>query len=268
MDLVAEAGEITCIVGSNGAGKTTLLRTISGLLTATAGRLLFGGNAISNLSPEAILTLGVVHVPEGRRLFKGLTVRDNLLLGAYLRRDPRDIQRDLEAAFELFPILGERQRQDATTLSGGEQQMCAIARGIMARLKLLMIDELSLGLARRMVEHLSKAASRDPALRHHDPPRRAGCGDCVRTSEKCVRHGDRSGSDISGSTALLAQNPGSPRGLPRLVATIWGTCFGSPSIRMVLPSRHSTSRWAARSLSGPFDRCIAARIACVVAALP
>src|SRR5215203_4410858 len=157
IDLVVEAGEITCIVGSNGAGKTTLLRTISGLLGASAGRVLFDGAPISNLSPEAILMLGVVHVPEGRRLFRGLTVRDNLLLGAYLRRDAAEIQGDLERAFELFPILRERQRQDANTLSGGEQQMCAIARGIMARPKLLMIDELSLGLAPRMVERLSEA---------------------------------------------------------------------------------------------------------------
>lgn len=157
VDLVVEAGEITCIVGSNGAGKTTLLRTISGLLPASAGRVLLDGAPISKLSPEAILKLGVVHVPEGRRLFKGLTVRDNLLLGAYLRRDAPEVERDLESAFDLFPILRERHRQDATTLSGGEQQMCAIARGIMARPKLLMIDELSLGLAPRMVERLTEA---------------------------------------------------------------------------------------------------------------
>ena len=153
LDLSVAADEITCIVGSNGAGKTTLLRTISGLIPANSGSISFVGQPITNWSPEAILDRGIVHVPEGRRLFKGLTVRDNLLLGAYLRRD-RDIDRDLRRMFELFPILRDRQKQDATTLSGGEQQMCAIARGLMARPKLLMIDELSLGLAPRVVERL------------------------------------------------------------------------------------------------------------------
>lgn len=158
IDLVVRAGEITCVVGSNGAGKTTLLRTVSGLVRPRAGRIEFAGQPLAGASAEAVLRAGIAHVPEGRRLFKGLSVRDNLLLGAYLRTGARaDIQRDLEEVFALFPILKDRQQQDATTLSGGEQQMCAIGRGLMSRPTLLMIDELSLGLAPRAVEKLSES---------------------------------------------------------------------------------------------------------------
>src|SRR5215468_958062 len=157
ISLAVEAGEITCIVGSNGAGKTTLLRTISGLVRATSGRILFAGEDLTTLDPDQILARGIAHVPEGRRLFRGLSVRDNLLLGAYLRRDDAGVRKDLDYVFALFPILRERQSQDAITLSGGEQQMCAIGRGIMSRPRLLMIDELSIGLAPRLVERLGEA---------------------------------------------------------------------------------------------------------------
>jgi branched-chain amino acid transport system ATP-binding protein len=155
-DLNVERGSIACLVGSNGAGKSTLLRAISGLIKPTGGRVLLGNRDLAHATPDEVLTAGIAHVPEGRRLFKGLSVRDNLLLGAYLRREPLvDLERDLEKIYTLFPILGERQRQDATTLSGGEQQMCAIGRGMMARPRLLMIDELSLGLAPRVVERIA-----------------------------------------------------------------------------------------------------------------
>jgi len=157
IELAVEAGEIACIVGPNGAGKTTLLRTVSGLVGATAGRITFDGEPLAGASADEIIARGIAHVPEGRRLFRGLSVRDNLLLGAYLRRDAVQTRRDLDYVLSLFPILRERTRQDATTLSGGEQQMCAIGRGIMSRPKLLMIDELSLGLAPRLVERLSEA---------------------------------------------------------------------------------------------------------------
>ena len=157
IELAVEAGEIACIVGPNGAGKTTLLRTVSGLVAATAGRITFDGEPLAGASADEIIARGITHVPEGRRLFRGLSVRDNLLLGAYLRRDAVQTRRDLDYVLSLFPILRERTRQDATTLSGGEQQMCAIGRGIMSRPKLLMIDELSLGLAPRLVERLSEA---------------------------------------------------------------------------------------------------------------
>lgn len=156
-DLAVERGSIACLVGSNGAGKSTLLRAISGLVKPTGGRVRLGNRDLTNATPDEILSAGIAHVPEGRRLFKGLSVRDNLLLGAYLRREPLvDLERDLEKIYRLFPILGERQRQDATTLSGGEQQMCAIGRGMMARPRLLMIDELSLGLAPRVVERIAE----------------------------------------------------------------------------------------------------------------
>src|SRR5258708_14225105 len=157
ISLAVAAGEITCIVGSNAAGKTTPLRTVSGLMPATSGHVWCAGEDVTSRPPDQILARGIAHVPEGRRLFRGLNVRDNLLLGAYLRRDDAEIRRDLDYVYALFPILRERQRQDAITLSGGEQQMCAIGRGIMSRPKLLMIDELSLGLAPRLVERLSEA---------------------------------------------------------------------------------------------------------------
>jgi branched-chain amino acid transport system ATP-binding protein len=156
IDLEVPAGEITCIVGSNGAGKSTLLRTISGLVPVSEGKIEFCGNDLTGAAPDTALGAGIAHVPEGRRLFKGMSIRDNLLVGAYLRRESRaDIEHDLEAVYAMFPILKERQQQDATTLSGGEQQMCAIGRGIMSRPNLLMIDELSLGLAPRAVEKLA-----------------------------------------------------------------------------------------------------------------
>jgi branched-chain amino acid transport system ATP-binding protein len=158
VDLQVAAGEIACVVGSNGAGKTTLLRTISGMVMASAGSVHFAGQDLTGASCEAALRAGIAQVPEGRRLFRGLTVRDNLLLGAYLREASRaEIQRDLDEVYTLFPILHQRHKQDASTLSGGEQQMCAIGRGLMSRPTLLMIDELSLGLAPRAVEKLSEA---------------------------------------------------------------------------------------------------------------
>jgi branched-chain amino acid transport system ATP-binding protein len=157
IDLEVMVGEIACIVGSNGAGKTTLLRTISGVVRPKGGSIRFAGQAIEKADPGAILRLGIAQVPEGRRLFQGLSVRDNLLLGAYLRNDRAAIAEDLEHIYAIFPILAERRSQDATTLSGGEQQMCAIGRGLMSRPKLLMVDELSLGLAPQAVERLAEA---------------------------------------------------------------------------------------------------------------
>ncbi|WP_241673273.1 ABC transporter ATP-binding protein [Lacisediminimonas profundi] len=158
VDLQVKAGAITCIVGSNGAGKSTLLRTISGMVRVNSGTINFAGRDLTGATPDAMLSAGVAHVPEGRRLFRGLSIRDNLLLGAYMRNDSRaEIEHDLEFIYSMFPILKEREKQDATTLSGGEQQMCAIGRGIMSRPQLLMIDELSLGLAPRAVEKLGEA---------------------------------------------------------------------------------------------------------------
>jgi branched-chain amino acid transport system ATP-binding protein len=161
VDLKVEPGQIGCLIGSNGAGKSTLLRCISGLVPARAGSIRFDGVDLAGAAPAAIVGAGIGHVPEGRRLFAGMSVRDNLLMGAYQRRDgARAVDADLDRVYGIFPRLAERRRQDAATLSGGEQQMCAIARGLMARPKLLMIDELSLGLAPRLVEELMETLRR------------------------------------------------------------------------------------------------------------
>ncbi len=140
-------GEIVTLVGSNGAGKSTLLNTICGIIRPWSGSVHLEEADITGLNSEAIVARGITQVPEGRRLFPQMTVKENLLMGAYRRKDRTEIQRDLKWMCELFPILRERQGQRAGSLSGGEQQMCAIARGLMARPKILIVDELSLGLA-------------------------------------------------------------------------------------------------------------------------
>ena len=160
VDVEVLPGEIVCVVGSNGAGKSTLLRVISGLIRARQGAIAINGQDFTNASPAAVLRAGIAHVPEGRRLFSAMSVQDNLRMGAFLRGDQEEIKRDLAKVYAIFPILAERRNQDAGTLSGGEQQMCAIGRGIMARPALLMIDELSLGLAPKAIEALTEALLR------------------------------------------------------------------------------------------------------------
>lgn len=158
VDLTVQAGEIVCLIGSNGAGKTTLLRSLSGMVRATTGAITFAERSVQGLSAQEIVRSGIAHVPEGRRLFAGMTVRENLLMGSYLRNDGRAIiNRDMDFVLATFPKLAERLNQDASTMSGGEQQMCAIGRGIMANPTLLMIDELSLGLSPKLVGELGKA---------------------------------------------------------------------------------------------------------------
>jgi branched-chain amino acid transport system ATP-binding protein len=140
-------GEIVALIGANGAGKTSTLLGISGCLKARRGRVLLEGREIQHLPAHEIVRLGISHAPEGRKIFPRLTVLENLQMGAFARRDKRAIQRDLNHAYELFPILGQRRRQAGGTLSGGEQQMLAVARALMARPMLLLLDEPSLGLA-------------------------------------------------------------------------------------------------------------------------
>ncbi len=147
VDIEIRAGEIVTLIGANGAGKSTMLMAISGLVPPKQGRIEFLGQPIHQLSPNKIVELGISQVPEGRRIFSQLTVLDNLELGAFLRRDRQGIKDDLDYVFSLFPILAARRQQDGGTLSGGEQQMLAISRALMARPKLLLLDEPSLGLA-------------------------------------------------------------------------------------------------------------------------
>ena len=152
LDLEVREGELVCLLGANGAGKSSTLRAISGLLRARSGRIVFCGREIHGLEPSAILRTGIAHCPEGRRVFPHLTVEENLTMGAYVRADRAGIAQDLERVCAHFPILAERRRQAAGTLSGGEQQMLAIARALMARPRLILFDEPSLGLAPTVVE--------------------------------------------------------------------------------------------------------------------
>ena len=149
-------GEIVTLIGANGAGKTTTLRAVSGMLKPSAGQIRYGGEEIGGLKPHKLVARGLCHAPEGRGIFPNLTILENLKLGAFLRRDAAEIAKDLEHGFTLFPLLRERAGQMAGTLSGGEQQMLAIARALMARPKLLLLDEPSLGLAPQVVETIFK----------------------------------------------------------------------------------------------------------------
>jgi branched-chain amino acid transport system ATP-binding protein len=152
--LEVKQGEIVALIGANGAGKSTTLMTISGALVPKAGRILFNGIAIDHLPPHEIVRLGISQVPEGRRIFPALTVQENLEMGAFSRPNRQEIPADMEQAFNHFPILRERRKQLGGTLSGGEQQMLAIGRALMARPKLLLLDEPSMGLAPIIVEQI------------------------------------------------------------------------------------------------------------------
>jgi branched-chain amino acid transport system ATP-binding protein len=151
VSLQVERGAMVALLGANGAGKSTTLKVISGMVKPSAGEVLFEGRSLVGMSPNQIVRLGVAHVPEGRKIFKDLVVAENLRMGAYTRRDSAGIKQDLDMVLQLFPRLAERSRQLGGSLSGGEQQMLAIGRGLMARPTLLMLDEPSLGIAPNLV---------------------------------------------------------------------------------------------------------------------
>jgi branched-chain amino acid transport system ATP-binding protein len=156
ISLEISEGEIITLIGANGAGKTTTLMSISGIVPPKSGDILFLGKPLQELSPNQIVALGISQVPEGRRIFPYLTVMENLDMGSFLRNDTDEIQKDVEYIFDLFPILAERRHQSGGTLSGGEQQMLAVARALMARPRLLLLDEPSLGLAPLIVKQIFK----------------------------------------------------------------------------------------------------------------
>jgi len=160
LSLRVEEGEVVSIIGGNGAGKSSLLRTISGLLHPAKGEILFENAPVHTLPPEDVVERGIVHVPEGRRLFTLMTVKDNLIIGAYNRRADPHKEATMEEVYDLLPRLRERESQLAMTLSGGEQQMVAIGRGIMAKPKLLMLDEPSLGLAPLLIKNIFETVRR------------------------------------------------------------------------------------------------------------
>ena len=154
VSLDVEAGKIVCVLGANGAGKTTILKTISGAIEPRKGIVRFDGQSIAGLEPADVLARGIAHVPEGREVFPHLTVRENLIMGAYLRRDRAGIAADMDMIHGYFPILANRARQHAGNLSGGEQQMLAIGRALMGRPRMLLLDEPSLGLSPRLVDEI------------------------------------------------------------------------------------------------------------------
>jgi len=160
VDLGLESGETVALIGANGAGKSALLRAISGLIPLEAGEILFEGRPLNGLPPHEIVSLGVTQVPEGRRVFPQLTVEENLDLGAFSIRDPQKVEETREKVYQMFHILGSRKRQLAGTLSGGEQQMLAIGRALMARPRFLMLDEPSMGLAPLVVEKIFETIRR------------------------------------------------------------------------------------------------------------
>lgn len=156
VNFTVNEGEIVSLIGANGAGKSTILKTLSGLIHPSEGEIVYLGENIASTSAKKIVEKRLVQVPEGRHVFPGLTVKENLELGAFLRKDKEEIQKDMEAVFERFPILKERKDQDAQTLSGGEQQMLAMGRALMSRPKLLLLDEPSMGLAPIFIREIFK----------------------------------------------------------------------------------------------------------------
>jgi branched-chain amino acid transport system ATP-binding protein len=207
LSLEVETGSITALIGSNGVGKTTLLRTLAGALPSYSGRITYGGDDITALPQPKRARRGIMLVPEGRQLYAGLPVEDNLMMGAYTRRDKQQIKQDLDWVYTILPRLAERRKQLAGTLSGGEAQMCAVARGLMAAPRLLLLDELSLGLAPVIVDDLIKVlkeihAERDITILLVDQDVQNALE--VASRGFVIVHGH---VEMSGDSATLLKNP-------------------------------------------------------------
>ena len=195
LSIEVAAGEITALIGTNGAGKTTTLNAVSGLVRPSRGAIWFEGVDIAGLTPEVIVRMGVVHVPEGRRVFRNLTVHECLRVGGYTRRDKGAVAADIERMYAQFPRLSERRRQLAGTLSGGEQQMLAFARALVARPRLLLLDEPSMGLSPKIAGELSRSIVEICAAGHHGV---AGGAECdAGVGDRVDRICDRGGADRS-----------------------------------------------------------------------
>jgi len=239
VSLQVRRGEIAAVLGSNGAGKTTILKTISGIIDPRKGSIEFAGADITANDPAAIVRRGLMHVPEGREVFPLLTVKDNLLMGAYTRRDRDAVARDVEQVFDYFPILRERAAQDAGLLSGGQQQMLAISRALMSNPKVILLDEPSAGLAVGIVRSFIDVVR----LQRLEDPRRSWL-------LLLVGHGhpsnDRCDTSTSSAPSPRIQSPRAARALCR-------SCAGTAASRM--PERASSNSQMARLLGDPRRYC-------------
>ena len=214
ISLTVEEGEVVTLIGSNGAGKTTTLRSIHGILPPREGRILFAGEEIQGTPAHDMSLKGISQSPEGRKIFHRMTVRENLEMGAYHRSDRSGAQEDMDRVFELFPRLEERIKQEAGTMSGGEQQMLAIGRALMSRPKLLLLDEPSMGLAPVLVERIFQTISGDQQAGNDHTPRRAERQRCPRNSLPRLRTRNRHHSQLRLSRKT-ARGPQGPRSVPR-----------------------------------------------------
>ena len=278
VSLEVREGQVVSVLGANGAGKTTLLKTISGVMDPEKGEILYQGRNIAGFDPDKVVRMGIVHVPEGREVFPLLTVEENLKMGAYVRSDADGIRQDQEMVYSYFPILAERRRQAAGTLSGGQQQMLAIGRGLMARPKLMLLDEPSLGLSPRLVKEIFTIIRRLHLARHHaDPgaaePRAgrdhdAGRAECqggagsrrLRLCDGTRAHGDgqrRAAADgIEGRAGILSRRPAGDTARPEALETeenmamTRGSAFSSGSIPSSALSGHLLPRGEKKSCIG------------------